>query len=407
MKELIKKIVPDFLLDWYHWFLPMLGAFLYGFPSKKIKVIGVAGTDGKTTTTGLIVGILEQAGHKTAAISSIRFKIGDKEWKNTLKMTMPGRFKIQRFLRDAVRAGCQYAVLETTDEGIKQHRHRFIDFKTAVLTNITPEHIEAHGSFEKMRAENEKLFQIAKEAHIINLDDENKDYFLQYPAKKKYTYGLDKGDINAKNTQFNLHLIGDFNKYNALAAICFGLSEGIALKDCQKALEKIQAVPGRMEIVIKEPFTVIVDYAHTVAALEKVYQTIQNSKERNAKMICVFGSCGGGRDRWKRPEFGKIAAQYCDEIILTNEDPYDENPLKIIEEIESGFSQIQNSKFQIPKYEKILDRREAIRKALKLAKPNDIVIITGKGSEPWLCVAKGEKISWDDREVVREELKKR
>jgi len=407
MKELIKKIVPDFLLDWYHWFLPMLGAFLYGFPSKKIKVIGVAGTDGKTTTTGLIVGILEQAGYKTAAISSIRFKIGDKEWKNTLKMTMPGRFKIQRFLRDAVRAGCQYAVLETTDEGIKQHRHRFIDFKTAVLTNITPEHIEAHGSFEKMRAENEKLFQIAKEAHIINLDDENKDYFLQYPAKKKYTYGLDKGDINAKNTQFNLHLIGDFNKYNALAAICFGLSEGIALKDCQKALEKIQAVPGRMEIVIKEPFTVIVDYAHTVAALEKVYQTIQNSKERNAKMICVFGSCGGGRDRWKRPEFGKIAAQYCDEIILTNEDPYDENPLKIIEEIESGFSQIQNSKFQIPKYEKILDRREAIRKALKLAKPNDIVIITGKGSEPWLCVAKGEKISWDDREVVREELKKR
>lgn len=400
MKELLKKFIPPFLLDWYHFVLPMFGAFLYGFPSKKIKVIGVVGTDGKTTTTSLIVGILEQAGYKTAAVSSIRFKIGDKEWKNTLKMTMPGRFKLQRFLRDAVRAGCQYAVLETTDEGIKQHRHCFIDFKTAVLTNITPEHIEAHGSFEKMRAENEKLFQIAKEAHIVNLDDENKDYFLQYPAKKKYTYGLDKGDINTKNTQFNLHLIGDFNKYNALAALCVGLSQGVNLETCKRALEKAEGIPGRMEVVIKEPFMVIVDYAHTVNALEKVYQTIRNTKDKrqDTKLICVLGSCGGGRDKWKRPEIGKIASQYCDEIILTNEDPYDENPLHILNDIEKGFS-------QIPKHEKILDRREAIKKALSLAKPNDIVIITGKGSEPWLCVAKGKKIPWDDRQVVREELK--
>jgi UDP-N-acetylmuramoyl-L-alanyl-D-glutamate--2,6-diaminopimelate ligase len=421
MKGLIKKIIPNFLLNWYHWFLPMIGAVLYGFPSKKIKIIGVAGTDGKTTTVNLITAILKEAGYKIASISSIQFEIEFKEWKNTLKMTMPGRFNLQRFLKNAVKAGCQYAILEVTDEGIKQHRHRFINFKTAVLTNITPEHIEAHGSFEKMRQENEKLFQVAKEAHIINLDDENKEYFLRYPAEKKYFYEIKNQKPNIKNTnqnskileeienlELNLKLPGKFNIYNALAAVCVGLSQGVDLEVCKKALEKVEVVPGRMEVIIKKPFKAIIDYAHTVNALETVYQTIQNSKFKiqNSKLICVFGSCGGGRDRWKRSEFGKIAAKYCNEIILTNEDPYDENPRKIIEEIESGFSQISNSKFQILKYEKILDRREAIKKALKLAKPGDIVIITGKGREPWICVAGGKKIPWDDGQIVKEEFKK-
>ena len=421
MKELIKKFIPNFLIGWYHWLLPMVGAFLYRFPSKKIKIIGIAGTDGKTTTTSLVVNILEEAGYKVASISTIRFKIGDKEWKNTLKMTMPGRLKLQQFLRMAVNAGCQYAVLEVTDEGIKQHRHRFIDFKVAVLTNITPEHIEAHGSFEKMRAENEKLFQITKEAHIINVDDENRDYFLQYPAKKKYLYKIQdtkyeiqKIDQNSKvlkiikNLEFNLKLLGKFNKYNALAATCVGLSQGINLEVCKKALEKTEGVMGRMEVIIREPFMVIVDYAHTVVALEKVYQTIHQMKKQDAKIIAVFGSCGGGRDKWKRPEFGKIAAKYCDKIILTNEDPYDENPLYILDDIEKGFSQIPNSKFQIlnQNYEKIVDRREAINKALNLASPSDIVIITGKGREPWICIANGKKIPWDDKKIALEEFEK-
>ncbi len=405
MKDWLKKIIPLFLLNWYHWLLPMLGAVLYNFPSKKIKVIGVAGTDGKTTTVNLATKILEEAGYKVASISSIRFKIGDQEWKNTLKMTTPGRLTLQSFLRQAVNNQCQYAVLEITDEGIKQHRHRFIDFDTAVLTNITPEHIEAHGSFEKMRAMNGKLFQITKNNHIINLDDENAEYFLKFPAKKKYTYGLDKGDINIKNTQFKLRLIGDFNKYNALAAIGVGLSQGIDLETCQRAVERVEVIPGRMEIVIREPFSVIIDYAHTTNALRKVYMTIENWKLaiENSRMICVLGSCGGGRDRWKRPEFGKIAAGYCDEIILTNEDPYDENPNQILSEIKSG---IQNSKFKIQNLFEILDRREAIKRALKLAKPNDVVIITGKGREPWMCLARGRKIPWDDSQIVKEEMEK-
>ena len=188
-----------------------------------------------------------------------------------------------------------------------------------------------------------------------------------------------------------------------MAAICVGLSQGVDLQTIKKALEKTKGVPGRMELVIKEPFKVYVDYAHTPDSLLKVYQTIRNFQplSSNRRMICVFGSCGGGRDKWKRPEFGRIAAKYCDEIILTNEDPYDEDPSQILSEIKSG---IQNSKFKIQNLYEILDRREAIKKALELAQPQDIVIITGKGSEPWMCVAGGKKIPWDDRKIVRKEF---
>jgi len=213
--------------------------------------------------------------------------------------------------------------------------------------------------------------------------------------------------FSVNDLEFNLNLLGKFNIYNSLAAICVGLSQGVSLEICKKALEKVKGIPGRMEVVIKEPFTVIVDYAHTPEALKKVYETIKSFKFHvSSSMICVLGSCGGGRDKWKRPVLGKLAAEYCKEIIITNEDPYDENPLKIIEDIESGFSQIPNSKFQIPKYKKILDRREAIRKALGLAQPNDVVIITGKGSEPWMCVKGGKKIPWDDRQIAKEEFQK-
>jgi len=403
MKEILKKFIPSFLISWYHFLFAFFGAILYRFPSKKLKIIGITGTNGKTTTIEMISRMLEEANFKVASLSSIKFKIGEKEWPNTLKMTMPGRFKIQKFLRQAVDAGCQYAVLEVTSEGIKQHRHRFIDFDIAVFTNLTPEHIEAHGSFENYRQAKGKLFQATKNIHIINIDDENAEYFLQFPAKKRYTYGLNKGDINTQNTQFKLKLIGNFNIYNALAAISVGISQGVNSKICKLAVEKVEGIPGRMEEVISEPFKVFVDYAFTPNALEKVYQTL---KPLNNKMICVLGSCGGGRDKWKRPVLGKIAAKYCDEVIVTNEDPYDENPLKIMEDVASGFSQIPNSKFQIPKYEKILDRREAIRKSLELAKPGDTVIITGKGCEPWICVAKGKKIPWDDRQVVKEEFQK-
>lgn len=424
MRSFIKKIIPSFLISWYHLILSFSGAIFYRFPSRKLKVIGITGTNGKTTVSEMAVKILEEAGYKVALMNSIRFKIGEKEELNMLKMTMPGRFFIQKFLRQAVNTGCQYAVLEVTSEGIKQHRHCFIDFEVAVFTNLTPEHIESHGSFEKYRKTKGKLFQIAKKIHILNLDDENIEYFLQFPSEKKYGYGLKisnqslnpnfqkiavknlqaSGDgirFSIDDTEFNLKLLGEFNISNALAAISVGLSQGIDLETCKKALEKAKGIPGRMEEVVSEPFKVFVDYAFTPNALEKVYQTLQTSNFRlqGSRLICVLGAAGGGRDKWKRPILGQIAAKYCDEIIVTDEDPYDENPSQILSDIKSGISK---SQFPISNLYEIIDRRKAIRKSLELAKTGDLVIITGKGCEPWICIAKGKKIPWDDRRVVKE-----
>ena len=404
MKRIIRKLIPHFLLDWYHYLLAFAGAVFCGFPSKKLTVIGVTGTDGKSTTVNLISKVLESSGEKVAVVSSISFKIGDKEIPNKLKMTMPGRFTIQKFLKQAIKEKCKYFVLEVSSEGIKQYRHKFIDFDIAVFTNLSPEHIESHKGFENYKKTKGKLFKETKEIHIINIDDENAQYFLQFPAKKKYTYGMEKGDINFKNNPFDLKLIGDFNIYNALAAMCVGVSQDIDIKTIKSALENAEGIPGRMELVIKEPFKVIVDYAVTPNAFEKVYKIL---KPKAGKMICVFGACGGGRDKWKRPVLGGIAVKYCDEIILTNEDPYDENPQQIIEQIITGIENISINQQNPHKSAvlKILDRREAIKKALILAKSGDMVIITGKGCEPWMCVAGGKKIAWDDRQIIREEFK--
>jgi UDP-N-acetylmuramoyl-L-alanyl-D-glutamate--2,6-diaminopimelate ligase len=399
MKEFLKKFLPSFALSFYHFILAFLGALIYGFPSKKLILIGVTGTNGKTTTTEMIASIFEKAGKKIALLNSIRFKIGEKEEINKLRMTMPGRFFIQRFLKTAAKEGCEFAILEVTSEGIKQHRHRFLDFKVAVFTNLAPEHIESHGSFEKYREAKGKLFQATKEIHVINVEDKNSDYFLKFPAKRKITYGLKTGDINLENTKIKLKIPGEFNLYNALAAISVAISQGIDKDFAIKVLEEFKGVPGRMEEVISKPFKVIVDYAFTPNALEKVYQTLRTSNFQlpNSKLICVLGACGGGRDKWKRPVLGELAANYCDEVIVTNEDPYDEDPWQIIEQVASGTK---------GKARKILDRREAIKAALKLAKEGDIVVITGKGCEPSICVAGGRKIPWDDRKVVKEEFQK-
>src|SRR6185436_8311032 len=240
-----KGLLPPFLIKIYHYKLALLGALWFGFPSKKLIVIGVTGTSGKSTTIDFITRILEEAGHKVASTSSIRFKVGPKEWKNKMKMTMPGRFMIQKVLRQAVNEGCTHAVLEVTSEGIKQFRHKFIDFNTAVFLNLTPEHIESHGGFEQYRAAKLELFKATKNLHIINADDDNAKYFLHIPAKEKYLFGIknnladlraenisiESGTINFSiaNVQFTLSLLGNFNVLNALAAISVGLSQRILL----------------------------------------------------------------------------------------------------------------------------------------------------------------------------------
>jgi len=387
LKKLIKKNIPDFLLSFYHYCWALIAAFFYGFPAKKLIVIGVTGTSGKSTVVELSSLILEQAGFKVASLSSIKFKIGNKEKENRLKMTMPGRMKVQKFLKQAVKADCKYTILEVTSEGIKQHRHRFIDFDLALFTNLSPEHIESHGSFEKYKEAKLQLFKATPGIHIINIDDKNSADFWKLPAEQKISYSLNE---EAKLLPEKLNLLGEFNLYNALAATKIAMSQGVSLEVCKKALEKAKGIPGRMEVVIKKPFTVIVDYAHTPEALEQVYKSLTGKR-----LVCVLGSCGGGRDRWKRPVLGKLAAQYCNQAIITNEDPYDEDPMEIINQVAGD-----------TKTEKILDRKEAIKKALQLAQPGDVVIITGKGSEPWMCVRGGKKIPWSDKQIAVDFFKK-
>ena len=418
-KKILKNFAPEFLISGYHFFLSFLSFLLYRAPSQqnKMKVIGVTGTNGKSTVVEMIARILEGAGFSVAFISSIRFKIGDEEKKNELRMTMPGRFTIQRFLRQALDGGCDYAIIEVTSEGIKQHRHRFIDFDVAVFTNLAPEHIESHGSFKAYQQAKGKLFQATRGIHIINLDDEHADYFLQFSSQKKYGYTLEgkekegvsivsasilpstqekKTSFELDDIIFHLRLLGKFNIYNALAAIGVVRSQGVNLQTSKKSLESIEGIPGRMEEVVAEPFKVIVDYAFTPQALKKVYQNLKNDFSPS-KMICVLGACGGGRDKWKRPVLGEIASRYCQKIIITNEDPYDEDPEKIIEDVARGAKK---------ETEKIIDRREAIQKALSYAQAGDVVVVTGKGSEPCICVAGGKKVPWDDRKVVREEFQR-
>jgi len=325
-------------------------------------------------------------------------------------MTMPGRFRLQKLIAEAVRAGCEYFILEVTSEGIKQKRHVGIKFDCAVFTNLHKEHLEAHGSFENYYQAKQELFRRTTNIHVINADDPNFELFSKFPAKQTIFYGLKKGDLVAQSinlkpegnsfevygTLYNTNLAGDFNILNCLAALSVGAMYKIDLPAMKPSLELIKYIPGRMEYIQREPFAVVVDYAHTPDSLEAVYKTLKS--QTNGKLICVLGAAGGGRDKWKRPEFGRIAAQYCDEIILTDEDPYDENPLAIVKEVESGFSKSSNSGF---KSQVIMDRKEAIKKALSSAGKGDIVVITGKGSETSMAIAGGKKIPWSEKEIVK------
>lgn len=424
IKKLIPKSVFDFFAPYYHAGLAHLGSVLYGNPSKSLKVIGVTGTKGKSTTVYLISKIFEDAGVSVASIGSLGFKIKDREWSNTLKMTMPGRFKLQKFFYEAKRAGCKYVVLEVTSEGIKQKRHLGINFDCAVFTNLHKEHLESHGSFENYYRSKQELFSRTSNIHVLNADDKSVELFSKFSSKRTIFYGIESGDMRAQNlelesdkssfdvygTRFNINFGGKFNVLNCLAALSVAAMYEIDLPNTRTALVNIKNIPGRMEFVQKKPFGVVVDYAHTPESLEMVYKTLkiglalrqaQDTKHTN-KFICVLGATGGGRDKWKRPEFGRIAGEYCDEIILTDEDPYEENPSQILSEIKSGIS---NSQFSISKVKEILDRREAIKAALTKAKQGDTVVITGKGSEISMAVAGGKKIPWSDREIVRELLK--
>jgi UDP-N-acetylmuramoyl-L-alanyl-D-glutamate--2,6-diaminopimelate ligase len=370
-------------LPWlYHFSWSFLGAVFFGFPSKDIFVIGITGTKGKTTAIELLSAVLEASGEKVAVLSSIKVKVGEEEGKNKTETTMPGRFFIQKFLRRSVKAGCRYVIIEVTSEGIAANRHLFIKWDVAALTNLAPEHIEAHGSFDKYKEAKLKLFRLAQKLCFINKDDQYAREFEKAAQGKVVWFG--KGNLESQ-------LAGEFNKYNVGLVEVIASELGVNKENIRKGVAGFAGIPGRMEFIQQEPFAVIVDYAHTPDSLKAVYQSLKPEYDR---LICVLGSAGGGRDKWKRPEMGKIAAEYGDEVILTNEDPYDEDPENIIEEIAKG----------CPQAKKVIDRGEAIKIAIELAQSGDVVIITGKGSENSIHLKGGKIIAWSDREVVLRSL---
>lgn len=425
----LRKLIPNFILNTYHYLIAIIAAAVYVFPSKKLTVIGVTGTNGKTTTVNLIAAILENAGYKTAMMSTINFRMNGQETINETKMTTPGSFYLQKFLAQAVKSGCQYAVLETSSHSLEQNRIAGINYEVGVFTNLTREHLDYHINMENYRDAKGRLFQKAR-VHIINLDDEYSDYFLGFPAQEKYGYGIKVEDyekfltrtdfktITAQNIipsaegikfsvlqhDINLKLLGEVNVYNALAAIGVGLSQNINLNKIKEALEQIKLISGRLEFVeAGQKFKVIIDYALTPDSLEKLCQVIKDSKiqSSDSKLIWVFGSCGE-RDQGKRPIMGEVVGKRADYIIVTNEDPYHEDPQKIIDQVFSGV--VKAGKEEGVNAWRIFDRREAIKKALSLARENDLVLITGKGAETNMAIG-DKRIPWSDRQVIEEELR--
>lgn len=408
IEKIIPKKVYKFFQPAYHFMLASIGTIKYWLPSRKIYVIGVTGTKGKSSTVEFINAILEASGKKTAVLSTIRFKIGNEAKANKFKMTMPGRFFVQKFLRDAVNAKCKYAIIEMTSEGAKLYRHKGVELDTLVFTNLSPEHIESHGSFEKyLGAKINLVKHLVKSKKpvrtmIANTDNEYASHFLIYDVDHNIPYSLkditiEKQDdkesvIKIDDITITIPIAGIFNISNALAAITFAKHIGIETENIKKGIESLSLIRGRVEkIDMGQNFDVIVDYAHTDDSLRKLYKTFPKQRK-----IAVLGSCGGGRDKWKRPILGQIADTYCEKIILTNEDPYDEDPMEIINDVASG---IKNHEPQI-----ILDRREAIREAIAQAGIGDVVLITGKGTDPYIMEANGKRTAWDDATVAREEL---
>lgn len=416
--RILSKLFPQAWKNLYHLAESLLANLVFGFSSRKLIVIGVTGTNGKTTTTQLIASILETAGHTVALASTINFRIGEKKWENTSKFTTLSGWQLQKFLAEAGKRGCTHAVLETSSHALDQNRVWGVRYEIAVITNVTREHLDYHKTIERYRRAKRRLFEQAKNL-VVNLDMEKPEEFfglknlqnknvLTYSTKNPAAHlrasgiGLDfKGtEFVVESTRFFIRLPGLFNVENALAALAVAKLLDIDLSVASRGLSVVTGVPGRMELVpVSREIDVIIDYAVTPDAFEKLYELVRPLKIPGTKIIHVFGACGE-RDRGKRPILGEIASQNAEIIILTNEDPYFEDPEKIIDDIEKGIA-----KKTPERYLRIFDRREAIRKALTLAETGDIVLVTGKGAEANICV-QNKLLPWSDREVIREEWAK-
>lgn len=366
----------------------LLATILFGFPGRKLTVVGVTGTDGKTTTSTLIHHILETAGYKSGISSTLA----------SAHTSTPGRWRVQKFLAQCVKNGCTHAVLEVTSIGIDQHRVYGTPFAVGVLTNIADnEHLDYHKTFAKYKAAKIR-FLLECKTIVANIDDASFDTIKAKAKKAKLiSFGI-KGDADVTPVKFPFtsQLIGEFNTYNALGAIAATQALGISDEIITKAVESFTPPSGRLEVVKKKPFTVVVDFAHTPQAFEKVLPVAKSLKAKASnRLIHVFGATGN-RDRVKRPIMAAIAAHYDDAIILTHEDTYTEKREKIIMEIEKGLIEQKYAN-----YEKIFDRKAAIEHALQTAKPGDVVILTGVGHQKSMNVD-GKEVPWSEQKAVKD-----
>jgi len=398
--------------------LALLASNFYDRPSHNMKVIGITGTNGKTTTTHLIKAILEEAGLKTGLMGTLYAQVDNK----TIDFghTTPEAPEVEKFMEICQDNKAQHLVMEVSSHALDLYRVDCIDFNIAVFTNLTQDHLDYHNNMEKYLASKLKLFNMItpenKNFVVVNADDNYSGDFIQAAKAKVYTYGLsDNSDIKATNVKIDLKgsqftlsfkglttnikvkLIGMFSIYNVLAAIAVSLGEGISLEIIKTALEKVNGVPGRFEQVDEgQDFTVVVDYAHTPDGLENILKT--GRQLTTNRIITVFG-CGGDRDRGKRPLMGEVAARYSDFCVVTSDNPRSEDPEAIINDIVPGLDRVKDSRYAI-----VIDRREAINHAVHLARPGDLLIIAGKGHETYQLV-KDKVLDFDDRKVAIEFLK--
>lgn len=424
----IEVDVPVLLVKDSRHALAVLSTHFFGYPSRELTLIGVTGTNGKTTTAHMIDAILQYAGNKTGLMGNIRTKIDNTFFETDINTQEPP--VLQENLRRMVDANCSYAVMEVTSQGLDAGRVLGCEFRTAVFTNITQDHLNYHGTMDHYIAAKGHFFSrlgngfsddpAKRKFAVLNADDEASSIFRKLTAANVLTYGIrEEADVRAENihlsslgtsfrvvtykgsAEMQLSMVGTFNVYNALAAITTALVEGYTLDTIRGGLASLPGVPGRMEVVNEgQPFLVLVDYAHTPDGLDNLLQAVRAFAEQ--RIITVFG-CGGDRDRTKRPIMGGIAADFSDYLIVTSDNPRSENPDQILLDIEAG---LLEKHYSVDSYELTADRTEAIARAVAMANPGDVVVIAGKGHETYQITADGT-IPFDDREVAREKIRER
>jgi len=393
----IRQLIPDKVVNYlYHLPLAFLAVLYYRYPASNLKVIGVTGTDGKTTTATLIFNILKKAGFKTALISTVSAKIGKRDLPTGFHVTSPDPWELQRILRLISDQDFDFLVLESTSHGLDQFRLLGCNFKIGVITNVTHEHLDYHKTWENYLKAKAKLFG-RTEYSILNKDDRSFQRLRRLASGKIITYGFKKADLTPKEFPFKTSLPGDFNQYNLLAAVAAAKILEIDDQVIRQAIAEFKGVVGRMdEVKMGQNFRAFIDFAHTPNGLKNSLKTLKSFKPR--KLIAVFGAAGL-RDRTKRPMMGKIACFWADKVILTAEDPRTEDVNQIIEQIASG-CKIKS------KIIRESDRRKAINLAIMMAKKGDIVGIFGKGHEKSLCFGIKE-YPWSEHKVVKKALKRR